>query len=205
MKTGALPSDRYTGKLADARAGNLAGDPKWRLGLPVVFYKYELAKIARVFGKENILLRKFGQKELPGSDVVRDFLSIIGGCGDSIRIIAKWLRRENPSLSPEAIRVGTRVIRKLGANMPPGAVFQQKITPLLQAIPGTKSGLTEEERWIIRAASEKESAYLEKEWGVVFGDVEQPSSRPVVLTDAEVETLAAAVMKRAGWNSAPHG
>ena len=198
VKSGKRPWDRYTGKLAELCAGKFTGDPDWRLGLPLVFYKYDLEKLARVFGKGNIALRKFGRNELSGGDVVTDFLAAIHVNESLIPGISAIATRENPSLSSPAIQIGTRIIGKLGDTVAAESAYLEKIVPLLQEIPGRKPGLGEDEARVIREASRKESAYLEKEWGMVFGDTACPEAGQDRLTEAEVESMAMAVMTRAG-------
>jgi hypothetical protein len=198
VKSGELPWGSHTGGLAELRASQLPRAPDWRLGLPIVFYRHELPKMARVFGKENVLLRKFGRDELPGGDVVADFLSLFGLSDPLIRKISGSSSRENPSLGAVAIRVGVFLIQRRGVLKISAAEFRARIVPLLEDLAGPKPVLNDDERWIIREASRKDSVYLEKEWGISFRDKGGGLSAPLILGEEEVESLAADIMKRAG-------
>lgn len=199
VKSGELPWGRYTGGFAELRASVSPRAPDWRLGLPVVFYRHELPKMERVFGKENVLLRKFGRDELPGGDVVADFLSTFDLSSPLIRKISGSASRENPSLGAVAIRVGEYILRKLDQLPITAAEFRARIVPLLEDMPGPKPVLSEDERWIIGEASRKDSVYLEKEWGINFGDPVVSRAPPAILSEEEVQSIAVGVLKCAGF------
>ena len=199
VRAGQLPWGRYTGGLAELRASKSPRPPDWRLGLPMVFYKHELPKMERIFGRENILLRKFGRAELPGGDVVADFLSIFKLSDALMRKISASPSRENPSLGSTAIQTGVFLIQRRGGFQISAAEFREKIVPLLEKIPGPKPVLNDDERSVIREASRKESVYLAKEWAIHFGTPVIPGKEPVILAEEEVQSLAADVFQRAGF------
>jgi hypothetical protein len=136
---------------------------------------------------------------LPGGDVVADFLSLFGLSDPLIRKISGSSSRENPSLGAVAIRVGVFLIQRRGVLKISAAEFRARIVPLLEDLAGLKPVLNDDERWIIREASRKDSVYLEKEWGISFRDKGGGLSAPLILGEEEVESLAADIMKRAGF------
>jgi hypothetical protein len=112
--------------------------------------------------------------------------------------IAASARRENPSLSLTAMQVGVRILEILGGNVSPGTGYHERILPQLEAIPGPKFSLSEDETWVIDAASRKETQYLEKEFGIKFGESEDLPIVQAGLEEAAVDTMARALLARAG-------
>lgn len=63
-------------------------------------YRERFETLDRVFGRENVLLRKFDPRSFPGRDVVRDFCHQLG-----ISIPEGRIRRSNESLSLDALKL----------------------------------------------------------------------------------------------------
>ncbi|MFM7182325.1 MAG: hypothetical protein ACKO2G_12790 [Verrucomicrobiales bacterium] len=199
IKSGRIPWGRYTGKLAELRLATASRASDWRLGLPIVFYKNNLPKMQRIFGKENMVIRKFGRDELTGGDVVADFLSIFDLSDPLIRKVSSSRVRENPSLGAAAIQTGLYLLRRRDELRISADESRTKIVPLLEEIPGSKPVLHEDERWRVLEASRKESVYLDEEWASHFDDPVILRSTPPMLSDKELQSLAGELLKRAGF------
>lgn len=63
-------------------------------------YRDRFETVDRVFGRENVLLRKFDPRSFPGRDIVRDFCHQLG-----ISIPEGCIRRANESLSLDALKL----------------------------------------------------------------------------------------------------
>ncbi len=80
------------------------GRKPWAFGfaptsLNQIDYRERIETLERVFGRENVLVRKFEPRGFPGGDVVRDFCHRVG-----ISIAESRTRRTNDSLSLDATK-----------------------------------------------------------------------------------------------------
>jgi hypothetical protein len=120
----------------------------------------EIQKYASIFGKSNLIIRRFGERYFTGNDLMCDFTTIVNGTPISIPA-----DRKNVSLSLAAVYMA-----ECGFSVAPLSSGKRAFDRLLHKIPGKKFMAP---RWMAeRTLHEYEPGlnYLAEEFGIEFED-----------------------------------
>jgi hypothetical protein len=124
-----------------------------------------LQRYVNVFGKSAISLRRFDKESLPGGDVVRDFLVVLGLPDSRISALIKTPRTSNIGLSRQACAMA-RAIAKAEASGLTGGEFHLKYSAVLDSIRGETALISKEEAAVTLAAAERHLVYLRTVFGM---------------------------------------
>ena len=169
--------------------------PSWPDGDPPVMpSRIFLESLGRVFGKEQLNVRKFSRDALPNGSVVLDFLSLLKLPDSVLHEVASFASSENQALSGEALLIGERIVNVLGNRVPSEGEFYDRFVKLLSEIKGDKIRLNTKQILEIERTSKKHSDYLRAEFGISFTteSYEATDSPPLPsssTTDSLVELL----------------
>ena len=146
-----------------------SGLPSWPdRDPPVMLFRLFLERLVKVFGKEQLNVRKFARDVLPNGDVVPDFLSLLNLPDAVLHEVASFAISENQALSREGLLIGEQIINLLGDHLPSEGEFYHRFDKILSGIKGEKIRLSAEQISEIERASKKHSDYLTTEFGISF-------------------------------------
>lgn len=141
----------------------------WPNGVPPVMPSQVVLKmLCKVFGKENLNVRKFAREALPNGDVVPDFLSLLNLPDAVLNVVSSFAVGENQALSREGLLIGERIIKLLGNTVPAEGEFYHRFDKILSGIKGEKIRLNAVQLSEIKHASKEHSNYLSKNFGISF-------------------------------------
>jgi len=164
---------------------------------PILPFEEYLERLGDVFGRGNLVVRKFDRRSLPQGDVVRDFCTLFELPAETVERLATSGGAEvNPSLSREAFLIGARIIGLLDGRVPSGHEFWTRFSGTLGAIAGARLALSASEAAAVLARAGPHVAYLEKAHGLRFD--EEPGSiadSPPGLSGETIDSLAAQFIK----------
>lgn len=162
-----------------------SGLPSWPdLDPPVMLFRLFLERLGKVFGREQLNVRKFARDVLPNGDVVPDFLSLLNLPDSVLHEVASFAISENQALSREALLIGEQIINLLGDHVPSEGEFYHRFDKILSGIKGEKIRLNTEQISEIERTSNKHSDYLTTEFGISFAaeDYEEKHEIPLIST-----------------------
>ncbi|WP_163649711.1 hypothetical protein [Modicisalibacter sp. 'Wilcox'] len=138
--------------------------------LPIVNHKANIEKLESVFGRKNIILRKYDSFSLAGGDVVNDFLKVCDINSDYI----KRTKNENESLSDAGVSVGLEIIRQLKKECVYDTFFPAHFYSLfgrfLNSIPGGEIPIDLIDLEKVAEASMESADFLKKNYGMCLND-----------------------------------
>lgn len=146
-----------------------------------------LARWASVLGRDNIIVRPFDIRRMPGGDVVEDFLGCVGlsDLSDKLERV-----RLNAGLSVLGAHLMDAVARRIEDE--PLAV---RHVGLLRHIAGPRYVLPPETLARVRRQMADEVKSLAEDWGVILEESQIPPYVPLSLSEEELSSLADAVVQ----------
>lgn len=168
------------------------GLPSWPDGAPPVTpFRTMLAKLGRVFGKEQLNVRKFARDTLPKGDVVLDFLSLLNLPDSVINRLANREKEKNTVLSAEALQIGERMIGLLAGRAPLVNPLHGRFVDLLSKIEGEKIKLSALQLAEIKRVSKRHCDYLFRKFGISFAvEADEAGDTTPLISTRTVDSLA---------------
>lgn len=136
--------------------------------LPLTPYKDHLEKIISVFGRDNVLVRKFVREKLLNGDVIDDLLGIAGAMPEEVAMVKSNNIKANESLSRTGLLLGEEIIKALsekGSGISQGQ-FLERFGQYLGEIPGGKIRLTTAQCNELLRASKAHTLFLKEEFSI---------------------------------------
>ena len=174
-----------------------SGLPSWPdRDPPVMLFRLFLERLGKVFGKEQLKVRKFARDALHDGDVVLDFLSLLNLPDAVLHEVASFAISENQALSREGMLIGERIINLLGDRVPSEVDFYHRFDKILSGIKGEKLRLNAEHISEIERVSKIHSDYLATEFGISFAtEAYEADDGPPVPSPRMVDSLAALLLE----------
>ncbi|MCX7305831.1 MAG: hypothetical protein NTV73_16100 [Hyphomicrobiales bacterium] len=155
-------------------------------------YESQIRTIVDVYGKERLIIKRFGKQYFRNGDLVDDFLSIVND-GDEIRKIKKITK--NQSLSLPAVLIMDKINR-----LSDDYLVKRSLLGALKRVSGPKFLVP---RPVVQRYLEMHQtylSYLKNEFDVVFDEVDLskfPESLSYEFSEATVESIAAVLLANA--------
>jgi hypothetical protein len=167
------------------------GIPAWKYHPPVNYYRPRLLALESVFGKENLLVRRFSKEDFQDGELISDFCYGIGLDHVFLKE-AQPVQPVNESLSELAIRVGDALVFLLGCvDGPKGIEFNKLFFHDLKLLDSRPYRLTELQNNIILKATKEDSLFVRNNYGVELNDTPDECEYrcPVIMNEA-AESIA---------------
>lgn len=162
------------------------GAPSWKHHPPVNYYRHRLLTMESVFGKENLLVRRFSKDDFRDGDLISDFCYATG-LDQSFLKEAHPVQPSNASLSELAIRVGDALVFLLGrVDGPKGIEFYKLFYNELKSLGGRPYRFNELQNKILFLATKEDSLFVRNNYGIELNDAptECDNRCPVIKNEA---------------------
>jgi hypothetical protein len=139
---------------------------------PILTFEDNIPKFIDVFGKCNVISRKYDRKSLYQGDIVHDIFYTIGR--HSI-ISDKYVAvRENKSISHEAMLIA-ECLRTMSDPSWLGNEFSERFDDLLRNISGHSITLSDHQRNVILSKSARHTKFIYNEFQIDLSDADEQS------------------------------
>lgn len=177
------------------------GRPSWFVHPPVNTYSSKLDILSSIFGKSNLILRKFSSKFFVNGSFSDDFLSLIGFKGESELDFSMSVAR-NASLSGLAIRLGDAILYYFrDSELLRNIEFYKCFAKYLEKLDGPSYVLSSLQRLVIEKTVAIDSQKILNEYGLdLMGQNFDNSYRtvasaaeiidPALISDVDLDSLA---------------
>ena len=183
------------------------GKGSWVVHPPVNLYYSKILKLANVFGKSNLLIKKFASYEFLNESLAEDFCSIIN-FEYFHEFSQDYIYSRNNSLSDLAIRLGDTIHYYLSDEKSlKGVDIYSVFSEYLENLQGPPYQLSNLEKLVIKNAVSADSALLMSDYGIdLLGNdfkrvpgniISSLSSHPITqVSDTVLDTLARFLIKQ---------
>ncbi|MDI6741388.1 MAG: hypothetical protein QMD11_01520 [Smithella sp.] len=146
------------------------GEPAWKYHPPVNHYRHRLLALESVFGKDNMLVRRFSKDGFRDGDLISDFCYEVG-LGHGFLEESNPAQPRNESLSELAIRVGDALVFLLNCvDGPKGIEFYKLFFHDLKLLGGRPYRFDELQNNIIYMATKEDSLFVRNNYGIELND-----------------------------------
>ena len=167
------------------------GVPAWKYHPPVNHYRQRLLALESVFGKENMLVRRFSKDDFRDGDFISDFCCGVG-LDHNFLEEANPVQSSNESLSELAIRVGDALVFLLNSvDGPTGIEFNKLFFHELKLLGGRRYRFNDLQNNIIFMATKEDSLFVRNNYGIELNDTpDQCDDRCPAITNESAESIA---------------
>jgi hypothetical protein len=166
-----------------------------KISVPFQSFETICEKFIAIFGKENMIVRKFSPNSLDKGDIRHDFFNKVGINSSRDAKISFSDAGSNRALCEEAILVAKSLKQLCSKDNLSMEEFYQKFSPLLKKIQGSNFQLSKEQSEQVLLHSKQHTDYLMKNFGINFefeqkeyihGHKQHSYSQPFIDSIAEI-------------------